>query len=293
MAEISDSPSSSTYMRWVTLMVVLANVAFIEVSSRLGGSARFADVVAEYGITFVPPGFAKVACVAIVGAFLLFYVAALWPRKHRRRIYDFLVIPTALTSVLASCWFTAVRNSLFGLAASLLAAGVVLAAVMFVRVASVSPVKHSSWLRVPFSLHFGAMTLALLVALTQWLNASGLLEGTFLATEDMAAAFLAVAAAAGGFVAIRYSDVVYPAVITSGVGAMYISQRGYDQNVAADAFIVCAGMLVVVGLAAVALARQPRRDPRRRSRRRLPSSTRTTSQDGWLPLDGNTSVMRF
>jgi hypothetical protein len=283
----SGAPSPSTYLRWTTLVIVLANVAFIDVYGHFGGSPTFAEVVAEYGNTFVPPGFAKGICFVILGAFLLFYLAALQPHRHRRRIYDKLVIPTALTSTLASCWFVSFRLGRFGLAAGFIAAGVVVAAVMFLRVASVSPTKHSS------CLHFGAMTLALLIAVTQWLNASGVLKGTAVATEDVATAFLAIAAAAGGFVAIRYSDVVYPAVITSGVGAMFIAQRGYDQNVAADAFIVCVGMLVVVGLAAVALAQQPRRDPRIRSSHRSPRNARQSTEDRWLRLGENSSIMRL
>jgi len=79
---------------------------------------------------------------------------------------------------------------------------------MFVRVTSVSPSQHSSWLRVPFSLHFGAMTIALLVAVTQWLNAGGLLTEIAVMPDQAAIAFLAIAAAAAGFVALRYSDFV-------------------------------------------------------------------------------------
>ena len=293
MTGISGAPSSSAYLRWTTLLIVLANVAFIDVYGHFGGSPTFAEVVAEYGNTFVPPGFAKAIYVVILGAFLLFYIAALRRHQNRRRIYDELVIPIALTSVLASCWFVSFRLDRFGLTAAFIAAGVLVAAVMFVRVASVSPAKHSAWLRVPFSLHFGAMTLALLIAVTQWLNASGMLTGTAVATEDVATAFLAIAAAAGGYVAIRYSDVVYPAVITSGVGAMFIAQRGYDQIVAADAFIVCVGMLIVVGLAAVALAQKPRRDPRIRSSHRSPRSARTSTEDRWLRIDENSSIMRL
>ncbi|MEO8345368.1 MAG: hypothetical protein ABI607_06690 [Betaproteobacteria bacterium] len=293
MPDITGAPSSSTYVRWTTLLVVMANIAFIAVFGNLGGSPTFAEVVAEYGNTFVPAGFAKGISGVILAAFLLFYMAALWPRKHRRRIYDKLVLPLALTSVLASCWYVAFRRSEFGISTALIAGGVVLGALMFVRVASVSPGKHSSLLRVPFSLHFGAMTLALLVAVPQWLNISGLLAGTAIVPDDVAAVFLAIAAAAGGFVALRYGDVVYPAVITSGVGAMFIAQRGYDHNVAADAFIVCIGMLVVVGLAALALAQQPRRDPKGKTSRRSAKMVPTSKREKWSLIDENTSIMRL
>jgi hypothetical protein len=293
MPDITGTPSSSTLLRWTTLVFVAANLAFIVVYSSLSEAPTITDVVADFGNTFVPGGFAKAICIAILVAFLFFYCAALWPQKHRNRVYDKLVVPLALTSVLASSWFVAIRHEAVGLSAALIAAGVALAAIMFVRVASVSPGKHSRWLRVPFSLHFGAMTIALLVAMTQWLNVSGLLARTAMAPDDVATAFLAIAAATGSFIAVRYSDFIYPAVITSGVGAMFIAQRTQDPGVAADALIVCAGMLVVVGLAAVALAHKPRGDPKGRTSHRSTRLERRAKDEGAYSIDGNTSIMRF
>jgi hypothetical protein len=278
--------------RWTTLVVVAANIAFVADYSILSESPTITEVVAEYGNMFVPAGFAQAICAAILVAFMLFYFDALWPRRHRIRVYDKLVIPLAMTSVLASSWIVAFRQKEIGLAAALVAASVALGAVMFVRVASVSPSQHSSWLRVPFSLYFSAMTIALLVAVTQWLNARGLLT-EFAVTPDQAAiTFLAIAAATGGFVALRYSDFVYPAVIALGTSAMFIAQRTYNPHIAADALIVCVGMLVVVVLAAVTLARQPRRDPKAvPSRRRAKAARR--EQDEWYLIDGNSSIMRL
>ena len=39
--------------------------------------------MAEYGNTVVPAQFAKAMCVAILLAFFLFYLDALWPRRRR------------------------------------------------------------------------------------------------------------------------------------------------------------------------------------------------------------------
>jgi hypothetical protein len=52
------------------------------------------------------------------------------------------------------------------------------------------------------------MTIALLVAVTQWLNAHGLLTATAVTPNQVVIAFLATAAATAGFVALRYSDFV-------------------------------------------------------------------------------------
>lgn len=293
MTHNPGTPSSSTVLRWTALIVVAANMAFIADYSTLSESATITEVVAEYGNALMPAGFAKAIFVAIPAAFMAFFFAALWPRRHRIRVYDKLVIPLALTSMLATGWVVAFRHKEIGLSVALIAASVVLGGVMFVRVASVSPSKHSRWLRVPFSLYFGAMTIALLVAVTQWLNASGLLTGTVWVPDDVATAFLAIAAASGGFVAVRYSDFVYPAVITTSVGSMFIAQRVYDPDVAADALIVCVGMLVVAGLAAVALAKQPRRDPTDRASRRSAKVARRAKDARWYLIEASSSIMRL
>jgi len=96
----------------------------------------------------------------------------------------------------------------------------------------------------------------------------------------------------GGFVALRYSDFVYPAVITSCVGAIFIAQRTYDPNVAADALAVCIGMLVVAGLAAIALAREPRRDPKAGASHRRARYVRRAQDEWGNPMEANSSIMR-
>ncbi len=293
MAGNTGAPSSLTMLRWTTLVVFAANIAFVADYGTLGESPTITEVVAEYGNMFVPAVFAKTICVAILVAFLFFYFDAIWPRKHRIRVYDKLVIPLALTSVLASSWIVAFRQKEIGLCAALIAASVALGGVMFVRVASVSPSQHSGWLRVPFSLHFGAMTIALLVAVSQWLNASGLLTGTAVVPDDVATVFLAIAAATGGFVALRYSDFVYPSVIASGAGAMFIAQRTYNPNIASDALIVCIGMLVIIFLAAVVLIQQSRREPKGVASRRRTKVARRAQDEGWNVIEASSSITRL
>ena len=293
MAAMTGDPSPKTMLRWTTLLVVLANIGFVVDYASLSESPTIAEVMAEYENTVVPAQFAKAMCVAILLAFLLFYLDALWPRKRRKLVYDELVVPLALTSVLASCWIVAFRHKEIGLCAALVVASVALGRVMFMRIALVSPGQHSGWLRVPFSLHFGAVNLALLVAVTQWLNARGLLAETAVVPDDVASALLAIAAATGGFVALRYRDFVYPAVIAAGAGATFIAQRTYNPHVAIDALIACVGMLVVVVLAAAALTQQPRRDPRGLASRRRAKIARRAQDEGWYGIEASSSIMRF
>ncbi len=293
MAAHGGFPKPSMILRWTALIVVEASLGFIAVYSARSTSATIAEVLAEYGDALVPAGFAKTAVVLILGAFLIFFLAALRPRRHRVRIYDRLVIPLALTGLLAASWVVVFRHEAIAVSFALLAAITVLAGGMFLQVATVSPGNHSRWLRVPFSLHFGAMTIALLVATSQWVSGSGLLTGTAMEPPDVARAFLAIAAAFGGLVALRYRDFVYPAVITFGLGSMYLAQRGYDPDVATSTLIACVGMFVVASLAAIALARPPWRKPAPGTSQGRASHPRTVKDDGWLALDANSSIMRL
>lgn len=287
------TPFSSQVLRWTAFLVVAASLGFIADYSELSRSATITEVAAEYSDALVPAALAKALCATILVAHLAFFFAVLWPRRHRVRVYDKLVIPLALTSLLAASWVVAFRHKEMGLSLAIVAASAVLGGVMFARAASVSPRRRFLWLRVPFSLHFGAMTIALFIALTQWLNATNLLAGTVVAPENLATAFLAIVAALGGFVALRYSDVVYPAVIASGTGAMFLAQHAHHRDVAVAALIVCVGMLVVAALAALALARQPRRGAAGKASGRPAKVARRAKDERWYLIEASTSIMRL
>ena len=294
MSHASGAPSSSTLLRWTTLIVVAANIAFLVVYSRIGEAPTLAETMAEYGYTFVPASFVKAMSAILVVAMLGFYMVALWPSRRRRRIYTALVAPLAGASVLVSFWIIAAKNREIGLSMALIAAGVALGAAMFARAASESPSRHSLWLRVPFSLYFGAMTVALLIALAQWMNAGGRFATNVLAPDELTAAFLAIAVLAGGYVALRYSEFVYPAVIAWGTGAIFVAQRALDPYVAAAALAVCIGMLAVAGLAVATQARTPRSDVRDKPSRSIKLRNEPKKQSSWgYSLDGNSSIMRL
>ena len=137
------------------------------------------------------------------------------------------------------------------------------------------------------------MSLGLLVALTQWLNARELLLGTSFTEDDVIAVFLALAAAAGGFVAYRYSDFVYPAVIACSAGAIVITQRAMQPHIASFALIVCAGMLAVSILAAVALTHPGQRNLLDLASRRRARVARQAQDEGWYRLGDSSSMLGF
>jgi hypothetical protein len=271
------------------LIVVAASLGFIADYSHLSASPTIVEVLAQYGDELVPSGFAAALGAIILIAFLCFFVAALRPRRRRARIYDRLMIPLALASVLAACWIVAFRHGEIGLSVAIMVACVITGSFMFVLVTTVTPSENSRWLLVPFSLYASAMTIALLVSMLLWLEADNAFSTALGGPGNLAVALFVIAAAAGGFVALRYRDFVYPAVIAAAMGSIFL--RGFEP-LAWPALVVCAGMLIVAVLAAIALARLPGSNPTGRTSRRRADIVRRSEAEKSYPTEAGTSIMR-
>ena len=59
MRDITGAPSSSTMLRWITLMTVVANAEFIDIYNGHSETPTIAEVAAEFGDSFLPAGFAQ------------------------------------------------------------------------------------------------------------------------------------------------------------------------------------------------------------------------------------------
>lgn len=292
MASTSGAPSPSTFLRWTALMVIAASIAFIVNYSKLGQAATITEMLSQYGAALVPKAFAQAIGAAILAAFGVFLIDALRRRRRRVRLYDELAVALAVCSVLAAGWVVAFRHGEITLALAVVAANLILSCAMFVRVATAASGERSSWLRFPCGLLFGAMTVAASVALTQWLNAGEVLATTAVTRHDEATALLAIGVVAGGLVALRYGDVVYPAVIAACAGAMFVAQRASDPAFAAAALTVGVGMLVVAGLGAVALSRRRARNAAAGASRRSAKRVRGPVGETWYLTEPSTSIMR-
>jgi len=255
MLDIFGGPSGSTLLRWATFVVVEANVAFIYVDDGVRELFSIAGTSKENAPTLAPASYVYLIYWIIGVALLLFYVAALRPRRRGTHAYDLFVVPIAIVSTLASAWVVAVRFDQIDLALALTVVGFIMGGVMFVR-AVASPSPHPRLLRVPFALYFGWITFALLAGSAQWLNARGWLTSMEMVT-GVSLVLLAIAALVGGIVALCYREFVYPAVIAWAMGGIYVGQRTFDPTIAAAALNVCIGLLVVASLAAVAAAIEP------------------------------------
>jgi hypothetical protein len=258
MADGLGGPSTGTVLRWATFIVVEANVAFTYAFvNRAGDLPSITEVSQQYATTFAPAAFVNAIYWIIGAAVLLFFVAALWPRRRPSPLYDPFIVPLAIASALGSAWVVAFRYDQVGLVVALTVAGVALGAKMFAHAAALTS-QGSRLLRVPFALIFGWTTVALLSTTAQWFNARGWLTTIEMVTW-MSLGFLAIAGALGVFVALRYREFVYPMVIAWAMGGIYVGQRLFDPTIADVALDGCIGLLIVAGFAAVAAAIEPLR----------------------------------
>lgn len=263
MADLRGAPKSSTVMRWIVLIVVLANCAFIIDFLKLADPPTLPELMADGARSPIPGPIAKIFGVVVAAAVAAFFVAALWPHRRTRAIYDRLVLPLALGAVLTSGYTVAIGLEQFALATALNLAAAGVAAVMLARVAAVSPGAHSGWLRVPFALLGAGTTVAVLFVTAPWWIASIAADGGVSSRGDVMAIALATAAIVGTGVALRLADVAYPAVIAAAAGAIYLAQRAAD-GPAEGALYTCIGMLAIAVLIGIANFRLPAPAPRRR-----------------------------
>ena len=256
MADGLWGPSTSTLTRWISFIVVEANVVFTYAFvNRAGDLPSIAEISQQYATTFAPARFVNAIYWIIGVAVLLFFVAALRPRRRPARYYDAFSVRLAIASTLVSAWVVAFRYDQVDVVVALTAVGVILAANMFAQAAALPP-QCSRLLRVPFALIFGWATVALLITTALWFNARGWLTTIEIVTE-MSLAFLAIASILGVFVALRYREFVYPMVIAGAMGGIYVGQRPFDPTIASAALDACIGLLIVSGLTVVALAIEP------------------------------------
>lgn len=258
MQELPGAPSTATLLRWATFILAAANTMVIISFGRLQDFATVMEKAGSPVATLGPSVVVALPAALLAGAFMVFYLVALWPRRRHVPIYTQLVLPTVASFLLAAAFVTALRLQKYGLSLFLLAAGWIVSVVMFVMVASVSPSRHSRWLRVPFSLYLATVTAATIAASSYWLERSEIrlfdIDVALLALPMGAALVVAI----GGALAIRYQEFVYLLVVATIAAVIAATAWRNDPGAFADIVVVCVGVLVMSLLAAFASARVPR-----------------------------------
>lgn len=242
-------PAGSTLLRTIALAAILGNVAFNYLYTRLGWGPAMDVASARYETAFTPAGYAFAIWGVIYTAFIVYGVQSLRLAQRREPVYDALALPLVAANVLGTAWILAYTRDYLGIAVILIVASTVVGGIMFAQAARYAPARNSRWLRVPFGLYFGWITVAAIACIAQWLQARGWVargDGETIVTV----AFLAMATAAGFVVAQRYHEPLYPAVIAWACFAIFVAQRDTSDVIAWTAL---AAALVMAAWAACAL----------------------------------------
>ncbi len=279
------SPPSNSALRAIAAFVVVANVAFNYLYNRLGSEQRVDQISAALATTLTPAGYAFAIWGVIYAAFVVYCVQSLRKAHARDAAYDALAIPLALANLLAAAWIYLFTQGQIGAATLVIVATAAVGAWMFATAARAAPARpsrslrepsdshalpglsdsrllrelsaprsprepgHSCWLRVPFALFFGWITVATFAGISQWMNARGWLDSAGI-DRMVSVTFLAIAAVAATFVARRFIEPVYPLVVAWAAGAVFVAQRGGDSVVAYAALAVALIALLAAAWAA-------------------------------------------
>lgn len=243
------SESTSALLRALALVTVLGNVAFNYFYVRWGLGPPMDEVSARYATAFTPANYAFAIWGVIYTAFVIYGVQSLRVAQRREPAYDAIALPLVAANVLGTAWILAYTHDYLALAVALTLASAIAGARMFRQAARFAPARNSRWLRVPFSLYFGWITVATLACIAQWVQARGWIEPGE-QESALSIGFLLAAGVTGIAVAERYREPLYPAVVAWAAAAIFIAQRHDHPSVAWTALAVA---FVLAGFAVYAL----------------------------------------
>lgn len=209
-------------LRVLALSSVLANVAFNYGYMQLGIGTDIRAISERYENLFTPAPYAFLIWAVIHAALILYAVIALLPSSSHIALHDRIAPPFIAANVLMSAWVVAFARDLPTVALGI-TVGILFAAILMYRrvtaALTVGP-QRRSWLA-PFSLFLAWISVATIASVTMVLVANGAYP------KDVPFAILMVGAAVGlGLVmAVRFRDVVFPAVI--GWASLALALRGH------------------------------------------------------------------
>ncbi|MCE9580302.1 MAG: tryptophan-rich sensory protein [Deltaproteobacteria bacterium] len=225
----------SRLLRWLALTAVVGNVLYNYLYSRLG-LPSMREVSDRYLNLFTPAPYAFAIWGVIYAGFVVFAVVAL-TRAHREdRAYDGLAALLVIANALAALWITLFSYDQVWPCAAVIAATLVTAIAMYTRADGAVIRGGSAWLRVPFALFLGWVSVATIANLAAAFTSTGF-QGGGAGPVPWAVGMLAIAAALGAWIGVRYRDPVVPAVVAWAAFAIHISDLDANRSAAVAALI--------------------------------------------------------
>jgi hypothetical protein len=242
-------------LRWLCLLVILANVAFNYIYQTALQVPTMRTVSDKYESLFTPAGYAFSIWGIIYLAFIVFGIVAVLPKNRANTVYDRLCPALLLVNLAGSVWiylFTAQR-----LTASVAVICLMLLFGIYLFVQSNRAVNNGqpALLTVPFSLFLGWISVATIACMATWLVSVGW-QGGSLGAQLWTQLMLAAAGLVALLAVVRYNTVLLPLVVAWATLAVYRKQAGSNDAVAFTALGVCAAAVL---FAIIALLTRKRR----------------------------------
>lgn len=254
-----------TYVLMIAINA-LANILPINGRTTGGVSDAYPNLFAPAAPTFAIWG----VIYLLLGAHVLYQLglfhgaaAAADGASSRRALLERVGVLFSMTSLANAAWVLSWHYDLIALSALLLATMLVLLIVITRTVLGVDlTVRDRLFIRLPFSVYFGWITVATIANITVWLVSIGW-GGFGIAAATWAVGIVAVGAVIGAAVILRDRDVAYGLVLVwayAGIVNKHISATGFDG--AYPAVIIAALICIAAFVAASAVVVLRRRRTR-------------------------------
>ncbi|MFP5415477.1 MAG: tryptophan-rich sensory protein, partial [Actinomycetes bacterium] len=178
----------------------------------------------------------------------------------RQQLLERVGVLFSASSLANAAWILAWHYDLIGLSTALLMTMLVLLiAITRTVIASATSLRDRVFLRLPFSVYFGWLTVATIANITVWLVSIGW-DGFGVAESTWAVAIIAVGALVGSVVILRDRDIAYGLVLVwayFGIWLKHTSASGFAGAHPDVIAAVIAGIAAFVVVGVVALVRRP------------------------------------
>ncbi|WP_374164888.1 hypothetical protein [Arcticibacter sp. MXS-1] len=219
---------SSASLRWITLFIIILNIAFNYFYMALIDQPSMGQVSGKYPSLFTPAGYAFSIWGLIYCSFLFFCIVQLKRTRLEKTAYNRLSVPLLISNVLAALWIVVFTKEMFTLSVVIMSILLLLSVRMFGAAASAYfRHRHNWWIQLPFSLFCGWLSVAFLANLAVLIASEQGKEN-----EVLTLLFIALAVIAAMLVGIRFRNPVYPLVVAWAVFAIWIARKGDHPGVA-------------------------------------------------------------
>ncbi|CAN5220696.1 hypothetical protein BH09BAC3_BH09BAC3_26620 [soil metagenome] len=200
-------------LRWLTLVVILLNIAFNGLYTKLFPGATIQDVSRGFRDLFTPAGYVFSIWGLIYLSFIVYGIAQLLPSTKASNIYDRISVPMIVANILGSAWIMAFVNNYILISLIILAITLTISIIMLVMAGKeVSLGTASRWLSFPFSLFCGWISVATIANAAVTLKSFGW-DGGLYGPEIWTIGMIALASLLAIIVDLRLNNYLYVVVI--------------------------------------------------------------------------------